>query len=238
MSSSFEMPPGAERVCTTVGSQQHIEVLQPLCKRCCNIAPSAGILNSPMKRACLSCLLLTFATIVLSAQTPTEHGRFILHKFANANGEETYSIEHKGGTQTLKSDFLFTDRGTKVPLKATFTATETLEPLSLKLDGQSSRWSALKDSMVYHPKTRKMTLVREGRSEDVAAPEGTFLIDGYSPVTMQQMLVRFWLSHGRPAAIPTPPSGSVSIKPGPRCRGVSPGRRRRIRPGKRRACRR
>jgi len=166
-----------------------------------------------MKQVCVSSLLLSFATIALSAQTTTEHGRYILHKFARTNGEETYSIEHKDSTQTLRSDFLFTDRGTRVPLKTIFTATEGLEPLSLKLDGQSSRMSALKDSMEYHPATQKMTLEREGKSEEIAAPEGTFLIDGYSPVTMQQMLLRFWLSHGRPALIPTPPAGSVSIKP-------------------------
>src|SRR5262249_38786694 len=41
----------------------------------------------------------------------------------------------------------------------------------------------------------------------------TFLIDGYSPVAMQQMLMRFWLAHGRPAQIPTPPGGIVHIEP-------------------------
>ncbi len=74
--------------------------------------------------------------------------------------------------------------------------------------------SALKDTMEYHPQTQKHDAgTRRERREEIAAPEGTFLIDGYSPVTMQQMLVRFWLAHGRPASIPTPPAGSVSIMP-------------------------
>lgn len=165
-----------------------------------------------MKRAFLCCLLLlSFASVSLSAQTET--GRFILHKFARTNGEETYSIERGAGKLTLKSDFLFTDRGTKVPLKTTFTATDALEPLTLKLDGQSSRLSGLDDTMEIHPRTERMTLTRDGRTEEIAAPAGTFLIDGYSPVAMQQMLLRYWLAHGRPASIPTPPAGSVSIVP-------------------------
>jgi imidazolonepropionase-like amidohydrolase len=166
-----------------------------------------------MKRVCLGCLLLLFASAALSAQTSTEHGRYILHKFARTNGEETYSIQHEGGKLTLKSDFLFTDRGDKVPLKTTFTAGEALEPLSLTLDGQSSRWAQLKDSMEYHPQTQRITLVRAGKTEEVAAPAGTFLVDGYSPVAMQQMLLRYWLSHDKPVSIPTPPAGSVSITP-------------------------
>jgi imidazolonepropionase-like amidohydrolase len=166
-----------------------------------------------MKRVLLASLLLSFASAALIAQPSPEKGRFILHKFARANGEETYSIEHAGGKLTLKSSFLFTDRGTKVPLKTTFTATDTLEPLSLALDGQSSRMSALKDKMEYNAQARKITLARDGKSEEVAAPAGTFLIDGYSPVAMQQMLIRFWLAHGKPVSIPTPPAGSVSIEP-------------------------
>ncbi|MBS1800372.1 MAG: amidohydrolase family protein [Acidobacteria bacterium] len=166
-----------------------------------------------MKRAILCCLLLSFASVALSAETAPESGRFILHKFAHANGQETYSIERGRGKLTLKSDFLFTDRGTKVPLKTTFTATEALEPLTLKLDGRSSRLSVLKDTMEYRPEKQSLTLVRGDKTAEIAAPAGTFLIDGYSPVAMQQMLVRFWLARDRPTIIPTPPAGSVSIVP-------------------------
>lgn len=173
----------------------------------------AGILKPPMKTFSSGCLLLVSLVAVAATAQVSEQGKFVLHKFARTNGEETYLVEKKDGRLTLKSDFLFTDRGTRVPLKTTFTSTDALEPLSLTLEGQSSRMSALKDSMEYHPQTQRMTLVRSGKSEEIAAPPGTFLIDGYSPVAMQQMLVRYWLRHGRPASIPTPPAGSVSITP-------------------------
>jgi hypothetical protein len=158
-------------------------------------------------------LLLLLITGSLRAQTAGEQGKFILHKFAKAIGEESYTVEHVNGTLTVTSNFLFTDRGTKVPLKATFTATEDLQPLTLTLDGQSSRMSALKDTMELHAQSQTMTLTRGGKTEEIAAPAESFLIDGYSPVAMQQMLMRFWLRHGRPASIPTPPTGGVSIAP-------------------------
>ncbi len=157
--------------------------------------------------------LVVWISISALAQSSNEQGRFVLHKFAKAIGEETYTIEHAGGRLTLHSDFLFTDRGTRVPLKTTFTATDALDPLTLTLDGQSSRMSALKDTMEYDAAAQKMKLVREGKTEEIAAPAGAFLIDGYSPVAMQQMLVRYWLEHDKPAHIPAPPAGTVSIVP-------------------------
>ncbi|MDE1177045.1 MAG: amidohydrolase family protein [Edaphobacter sp.] len=162
-------------------------------------------------RASLAMLAVSCAVAGASAQT-SEQGRFILHKFARTNGEETYSITRSGNGFKLTSDFLFTDRGTKVPLKTVFTATGELEPLTLSLDGQSSRMSGLKDSMEYHADAQSITLVRDGKTQQLPAPKGTFLIDGYSPVTMQQMLMRYWLRHGKPASIPTP-AGSVTITP-------------------------
>lgn len=53
-------------------------------------------------------------------------------------------------------------------------------------------------------------LTRDGKS--APAPQGVFLIDGYSPVAMQQMLMRFWMTHGKPSQIPTP-SGNVHVEP-------------------------
>ena len=179
----------------------------------CTSARAAVILGFNTMSIVRAVLLLFLFTGSVLAQAANEQGKFILHKFAKAIGEESYTVEHANGMLTLKSDFLFTDRGTKVPLKTTFIATDALEPVSLTLEGQSSRMSVLKDMMEYHAATQKMTLTREGKTRDVAAPAGSFLVDGYSPVVMQQMLMRFWLSHGNAEGIPTPPTGGVTIVP-------------------------
>ena len=64
--------------------------------------------------ACTACAAI--------AQQPASSGTFALHTFAKTIGKETYSIETKGDSYTLTSHFLFTDRGSPVPLETTFVA--------------------------------------------------------------------------------------------------------------------
>ena len=56
----------------------------------------------------------------LTAEQPAdvvEKGKFVLHKFEQPIGEETYQISRDGDSVVVKVDFKFTDRGTAVPLK-------------------------------------------------------------------------------------------------------------------------
>ena len=54
------------------------------------------------------------------ASAPIEQGKFILHKFEQPIGEETYQIVRDGDSLAVKMEFKFTDRGTPVPLSSTF----------------------------------------------------------------------------------------------------------------------
>ena len=47
-----------------------------------------------------------------------EHGEFILHKFAQANGRETFATRAAGESRVTTVEFAFTDRGRKVALDA------------------------------------------------------------------------------------------------------------------------
>src|SRR5580658_9788930 len=51
---------------------------------------------------------------------PLEQGKFILHKFEQPIGEETYQITRDGDSLDAKIDFKFTDRSSPVPLTAAF----------------------------------------------------------------------------------------------------------------------
>ena len=93
---------------------------------------------------CCCLLLLALSPLALQSQTSspvTETGKFRLHKFEQPIGEENYTITHDGSTLTLKSDFLFTDRGTKVPLSATLKAADDYTPQSFIIKGNTSRMS-------------------------------------------------------------------------------------------------
>src|ERR1700729_2340957 len=54
------------------------------------------------------------------APAPVEQGKFILHKFEQPIGEETYQVTRDGDALNVKIDFKFTDRSTAVPLTAAF----------------------------------------------------------------------------------------------------------------------
>jgi len=147
-------------------------------------------------------------------KTTSEQGTFVLHKFAKAIGEENYVISNQDGLLTLRSDFKFKDRGTEVPLKTVFTAADILHPVSLKAQGRSSRSSPMNDTFSLDPRRQRVMLTRDGKTTDYAATADTFPVDGYSPVAMQQMLMRFWIARGKPARIAAPPGASIHIEPG------------------------
>lgn len=81
-------------------------------------------------------LALSLISCAAAQQTATS-GTFMLHKFAQTIGNETYSIDTKDDTYALTSHFLFTDRGTKVPLDTTFVARiDRMTPLSYAAKGR------------------------------------------------------------------------------------------------------
>jgi imidazolonepropionase-like amidohydrolase len=155
---------------------------------------------------------LLFASAAF-AQQPAQSGSFVLHKFAKAIGSETYSIEANGKNYKLTSHFKFTDRGTDVPLETTFVAeSATMNPVAYNAKGRSSRQSAMDDAITVSGKS--VSITRSGKSQTESANEAWFITDGYSPTAMQEQMMRWWLSHGKPNAfIAYPSKAEVRIEP-------------------------
>jgi len=159
---------------------------------------------------CFSLLAISCAVSQVQNGPANETGKFRLHKFEQPIGEETYTITRDGGTLTLKSDFLFTDRGTKVPLNATLVAAQDYRPQSFVIKGSTSRISEI-DSEVQV--TSSGVSVRQEKQSRVIATPGTFFtVAGYAPVAMQMAMMRYWRAHGSPAGLATLPSGEVKIQ--------------------------
>ncbi len=158
-----------------------------------------------LKRSLAVVLLL--ATTSLLAQTET--GRFRLHKFEQAIGEETYTISRSGDGLELSTDFQFTDRGQTVPLKASMKAAADYTPRSFEIQGSTSRSSTIDSTVSVSGGNAQ---IREGKqTRTVSVPREYFIIAGYAPVSMQMTLVRYWRQHGSPAKLTTFPSGEVQI---------------------------
>ncbi len=147
------------------------------------------------------CLLCASGWAQTDVQAP-EQGVFNLHKFEQLIGKETYTLTRGPGEVALKADFKFTDRGSAVPLTATLTMDKDLTPRDFAIKGKISRFSSIEDSV--HGRSAGAVTIPPG--------ENFFDIQGYAPVSVQMMLVRYWRSHGSPKTLKTLPRGEVQIQ--------------------------
>jgi imidazolonepropionase-like amidohydrolase len=164
-------------------------------------------------------LLLAIFLIVLSARAiaqpaqgaqTIETGKFLLHKFQQNIGEEKYEVTRDGDALVMKTEFRFVDRGSRVPLETTLRTRQDLTPLSYQIKGKTSRLSEIDTAIEVNGRTAKIRQGNESREAD--APDRFFTISGYAPVSVQMMMVRYWISKGGKGALKTLPGGDVTIE--------------------------
>jgi imidazolonepropionase-like amidohydrolase len=154
-------------------------------------------------------LLAGMAQDIAASAGAVDSTTFFLHKFAQNIGKETYyrRVSDSGVSYTVR--FKFVDRGQAVPLDARLQVTKDEEPLSLWVKGKTCRFCTVYDSVD----------IRDGRawvtvgdtSYNFAVSGAAFPVIGYSPGTVQMVLLQYWRRHGRPASLRLLPSGSVKI---------------------------
>ena len=183
----------------------------------------------PLHRVFVLLLIFLVSTIAFSQNTPQpETGKFRLHKFEQAIGEESYTITPEQGSLILKTDFKFTDRGSAVPLSATLQTSDSYVPQSFTIKGKTSRMSNIDTEVTVNfevqggpilsdkntsTATPKTVVIRQGKeTRTVAAPPTFFTISGYAPVAVQMEMMRYWRAHGQPAQMATLPSGTMKIQ--------------------------
>jgi len=138
-----------------------------------------------------------------------EQGKFILHKFAQPIGLETWQVTRQPGGYQLNDKFEFKDRGSPVPLTMKFTYDKSGTPQSFSIKGKNSRLSEIDQAVLVGDKTVRVTV--DGADQNLDKPAAFFPIAGYAPTAQQLMLMRYWLNHGKPEALRTFPSGTVQI---------------------------
>lgn len=140
-----------------------------------------------------------------------EQGKFVLHKFEQPIGEETYQITRDGDSLNAKIDFKFTDRSSPVPLTAAFRSASDLTPHAFEIKGKNSRSTDIDEAV--EVQTDKIRLRDREKWTEASRPPQFFTIAGYAPTTMQMLLVRYWATHGSPAQLATLPRGQVKVEP-------------------------
>ncbi|MGZ3874586.1 MAG: amidohydrolase family protein [Mucilaginibacter sp.] len=163
-----------------------------------------------MKKHVLLFCLITFLLFTANAQQKPDSVTFLLHKFEQHIGKETYCVSKTANEITYSVDFKFVDRGSPVPLKAELKLTPANEPLSLKIKGNTSRSSTINDTIIIANKGAHIKVNDSSYTQKINGL--TFPVAGYAPGTVQQVLVQYWKNHGQPASINTLPYGSVQIK--------------------------
>jgi imidazolonepropionase-like amidohydrolase len=137
--------------------------------------------------------------------------KFVLHKFEQPIGEETYSKTADSEKTSYSVDFKFTDRGSAVPLQAKFASDAELTPVSFQINGRNARTATIDEEVqVQGDKIRSRI---DKKWTETPRPDTFFSIAGYAPATMQMLLVQYWLKHGSPKSLKTFPNGEVRIIP-------------------------
>ncbi|MEO7983704.1 MAG: amidohydrolase family protein [Bacteroidota bacterium] len=138
-----------------------------------------------------------------------DSGSYLLHKFEQNIGKETYKINRAGNTLSYEINFKFVDRGSPVPLHAQLVTTNDHAPLSLFIKGSTSRFSTINDSIRIVSKEARLKVGDSAYSQALASL--SFPVGGYSPGTVQMVLLRYWKKHHEPKSISMLPTGTVSI---------------------------
>jgi hypothetical protein len=128
-----------------------------------------------------------------------ERGALVLHFIQLPVGKETYDItDETDGSKTLRASFEYTERGSRVPLSATLRMKPDFTPLRFESKGKSYRPFSVDAFVLVNPDGKTAT-VREGQTtRQVALPERFVALSGYNPLSVQMMMLRYWLKHGRP----------------------------------------
>jgi hypothetical protein len=144
---------------------------------------------------------------------PKESTHYALYKFLQPIG-----VEHDSFTPTsdggvlAKAIFTFNDRGSDVPLAASYRIGADGLPWRYDAWGQVARGAPL-DDHVRAAGDGVFTVRRLGaetRTVKVAPPYA--MSSGYAPLLGQDLLVRTWIARGRPARLSLLPEGEVAIE--------------------------
>ncbi|HEV8118079.1 MAG TPA: amidohydrolase family protein [Thermoanaerobaculia bacterium] len=156
-------------------------------------------------------LLLILRILTPEAGPVRETETFRLYKFQQPIGvERTIRARRPDGTTEIRVNFSFTDRNTAVPLSAMLTLGRDGSAVRYQAWGSTSRFTQVDDRVSVEGGT--VTIERDGAVSTARAPGAFFVADGYSPAVVTQELWRYWSSHGRPAALPVFPSGTIAIE--------------------------
>ncbi|HJP92380.1 MAG TPA: amidohydrolase family protein [Pyrinomonadaceae bacterium] len=142
-----------------------------------------------------------------------ENGKFRFYETKQIRGEETYQINQSANGELLvqvKTDMPFAEQEKKPLVNATLRTTKDFTPQSFTIKGPTLL--ELEEDTSVTIQENMATVQDRGQNKSVGVPRNFFTMSGYVPVTVEMMLVRYWLAHGRPASIALLPVGEAFVE--------------------------
>src|SRR5437764_3764739 len=100
----------------------------------------------------------------------------------------------------MNTSFEYSDRGRKRTVTATMRMKPDFSPLGLEVQNKNSPNSTTVNSVEIRNAT---AVVREDENNrEIRLPSRYFVGFGYTPASVQMMMVRYWRNHGQPADLP------------------------------------
>ena len=146
-----------------------------------------------------------------------EQGKFRIYETKQVLGEEGYEVRQSGSRQkrellvTAEVNLPFLGEEEKPKLKASLRALSNLTPRSFEIKGLRPLEIAIDTSISIDERTATVREIGAAAST-VTVSENFFTFGGYMPVTMEMMLVRYWLQRGRRNPIPLLPRGEAVVE--------------------------
>jgi imidazolonepropionase-like amidohydrolase len=151
----------------------------------------------------------------IAAQQPVAPDSAVIriHLLGHAIGTERYVIRPSDGVLTLADSFEVTDRGGHIQLVSTLKLAPTLEPLHLRSVGKTYRFVNVDAEVTIDRARARIRSLDDSAAVDV--PPNFFPVAGYAPLEIQALLVRYWLTHGKPSQIeaaPGDPTTTITVE--------------------------
>ena len=135
-------------------------------------------------------LILVGLMLVMKVLVAKETGTLPLYFLQLPVGRETYEISDG----VLNANFEYTERGSNVQLSARLRMRTDWTPVEFEAHGRNYRPFSVDASF---------------KAADESAPY--FTVAGYAPFSVQMIMLRYWLAHGKPARIAQRPGGDDLI---------------------------
>jgi hypothetical protein len=138
---------------------------------------------------------------------------FHLHKILRKVGIERDTVTPiSDGTTEIKASFGFQDRGTEVPLAATFQVAQGGSIRSYAAWGNTARQAVI-DERVDLEADGAYLVRRLGEAPVRVRPRAPFAVgSGYAPVLAQDLMLRKWVENGRPSVMALVPEGMLHLE--------------------------